>query len=99
MYDKLFDVDYSINGCKDKYVADLSFTYLHWRLATMIKNDMNFNLREFDNSQVEMLVYNIFPHCNSVLHYAFKNIELVKQIYECSEMVDSKFEIPIVVNI
>jgi hypothetical protein len=36
VYDILYDVDYSIDGCKYKYVADLSFTYLHWRLAEII---------------------------------------------------------------
>ena len=46
-----------------------------------------------------MLVYNIFPHCNSVMHSAFQNIELIKQIYLYSEIAESKFEVPIVTNL
>jgi len=78
LYDKLFDVDFTIDNCKYKYVIDLSFTFLHWKLAEDMMNQPNFSLNEIDNSQIELLVYNIFPWCNTALHYAFMKQDIIK---------------------
>lgn len=37
LYDVLFKVDYNIDKCEGKLVADLSFTYFHWKLAEMMR--------------------------------------------------------------
>ena len=37
MYDALFDVDYTVEYCKYKYVAEMSFTFLHWKLIEMLR--------------------------------------------------------------
>jgi hypothetical protein len=36
VYDALFDVDYNVDNGKDKFLADSSFTYLHWRVMEML---------------------------------------------------------------
>jgi 3-hydroxyisobutyrate dehydrogenase-like beta-hydroxyacid dehydrogenase len=33
LYDVLFQVDYSQNNYKGKLVIDMSFTYIHWKMA------------------------------------------------------------------
>ena len=50
MYDVLYDVDYTIDYNRYKYVAELSFTFLHWRLIELMTKDPNFNLNTIDNS-------------------------------------------------
>lgn len=32
LYDELFTVDYQIDNCKGMHVADMSFTFLHWKI-------------------------------------------------------------------
>lgn len=50
MYDILYNIDYSVDESKYKYVAELSFTYLHWRLIEMMKNDPKFSIDSIDDS-------------------------------------------------
>lgn len=80
-------------------MIDLSFTFLHWKLAETIKYSKDFSLDEVDNSQIEKLVYNIFPLCNTVLHYATMKNSIVKQIYAYSEVKGQEFEVPFLMNI
>lgn len=46
-----------------------------------------------------MLAYNIFPWCNTVLHYAYKKQDIVKSIYINSEKKDEEFEVPFLNNL
>jgi len=46
-----------------------------------------------------MLVYNIFPWCNTVLHYAASKPDIIKELYEYSEMEDEEFEVPFLNNL
>ena len=32
LYPQLFTVDYQVDGCKGMHVADMSFTFLHWKI-------------------------------------------------------------------
>jgi hypothetical protein len=32
LYTELFTVDYKIDGCRGMHVADMSFTFLHWKI-------------------------------------------------------------------
>ena len=34
----LFNVDYNIDNCKDRFTANLSFTFLHWRLMEYLEH-------------------------------------------------------------
>lgn len=43
----MFTVDYNIANCKDRYMADLSFTFLHWRLLEELENG-NMNIDNID---------------------------------------------------
>lgn len=45
LYEKMFTVDYNVATpghpeiqCKERYLADLSFTFLHWRLMEELEN-------------------------------------------------------------
>jgi len=48
MYDEIFTVDYQINGCRDMHVADLSFTYLHWKIMEQLETK-NLSIDLIDN--------------------------------------------------
>lgn len=52
-----------------------------------------------DNSQIELMVYNIFPSCNTALHYVSQKQNVIKQIYNHSENPAAKFEIPFIINL
>jgi hypothetical protein len=45
LYDDIFNVDYSLSRGSGKCIADLSFTFLHWKLIELLqeKNE-NFDL-------------------------------------------------------
>ena len=79
-------------------MIDLSFTFLHWRLAENIKSQKDFCLEEIDNSQIEMLVYNIFPWGNTALHYAVTKQDIIKELYANSEREGEEFEVPFLNN-
>lgn len=32
LYEELFTVDFRLGECKDRYISDLSFSFLHWNL-------------------------------------------------------------------
>lgn len=32
LYQDMFTVEYNMDGCKGRFIADLSFTFLHWKL-------------------------------------------------------------------
>ena len=68
IYDELFNVDYFIDNGKDKFVAETSFTYLHWKLVDLINQDAKFDLSTIHKSQIKRLMLNIFPKCKNALH-------------------------------
>lgn len=38
LYDIIFEVDQTINNYTGKLVVDMSFTYLHWKLAELLSS-------------------------------------------------------------
>jgi hypothetical protein len=38
IYPKIYTVDYTLDGYSGRYVADLSFTFLHWNLMEKLQN-------------------------------------------------------------
>lgn len=46
-----------------------------------------------------MLVYNIFPGCNTSLHYAFQKPPIIKGIYDYSVSKEEPFEVPFIKNL
>ena len=85
LYDILFKVDYNVEGCKGKLVADLSFTFFHWKLAEIMSSSNHFNLKKYHIDEIKALALNIFPGGNTVLHYAFKHLYLVRRFYKVME--------------
>jgi hypothetical protein len=46
-----------------------------------------------------MMVLNILPRCNSVLHYVVDKANYIKEIYRMSEIKGEEFEIPFIINL
>jgi hypothetical protein len=38
LYEELFTVDFRLGECKDRYISDLSFSFLHWNLMEQLES-------------------------------------------------------------
>ncbi len=80
LYDKLFTVDYTIDGCKGMHVADIGFTFLHWKIMEQLEN-RSLAIELIDDQQIELLFYNILPGGNTILHKLSTNSgDVIKKI-------------------
>ena len=43
LYDDMFSIDYGVENSKYKFIAELPFSYLHWKLIDLMKDDPTFN--------------------------------------------------------
>jgi hypothetical protein len=68
-------------------VADLSFSYFHWKIAELMKDLKKFNIKRYPPEEIKILALNIFPRGNTVLHYAFKKVWIVSRFYK---VIDSE---------
>lgn len=97
MYDVLFKVDYS----QEKPVADLSFTYYHWKFAEIISDSKRkIKFKKMNPDDLKLLVLNIFPKGNTILHLAIKNLGAIRKFYSIlkSNQGEKIFEIPFINN-
>lgn len=75
-------MDYNIDGCKGRVVADISFTYFHWKIAELMELVPRFNIKRYKNDEIMVLALNIFPLGKTVLHYAYKNLHIIQRFYK-----------------
>ncbi|CDW84531.1 wd-40 repeat protein [Stylonychia lemnae] len=98
LYDVLFKVDYS----QEKPLADLSFSYFHWKLAeTLAESKKKMKVKQFSHDEIRLLVLNIFPLGNTITHLAVKNVGAIRKIYQIVRNLNTegrKFEIPFINN-
>jgi hypothetical protein len=66
-------------------VADLSFTYFHLKVAELMESMPKFNLKRYHPEEVKLLALNIFPHGRTALHYAYKNLNIIRRFYKVIE--------------
>lgn len=92
LYNILFEVDFNIDGCKGKVVADTSFTYFHWKIAELMESMPRFNIKRYHPEEIKVLALNIFPRGNTVLHYAYKNLHIVRRFYRVIENETKKLK-------
>lgn len=90
LYNVLFSVDYAVateaNGTARNCVANLSFTFLHWKMTEMIcEKDSALEIKQLGSDEARLLVLNIFPRFNTVVHYAVKKLDLIIRIYDMAE--------------
>lgn len=85
LYNILFNVDFNVDNCKGKLVADTSFTYFHLKIAELMQIMPKFNLKRYNPEEVKVLALNIFPHGRTVLHYAYQNLNIVRRFYKVIE--------------
>lgn len=62
------------------HVADMSFTFLHWKMMEQLEKKA-LQIELIDNSQVELLLYNILPGGNTILHKLSAHGEKIKKLY------------------
>mmetsp|Transcript_33876 Transcript_33876/g.24922 ORF Transcript_33876/g.24922 Transcript_33876/m.24922 type:complete len:137 (+) Transcript_33876:2982-3392(+) len=68
MYPELFYVDFKVGDEVDhRVVGDLSFSYLHWILIEQLAEE-SMQIDWIDESQIQLLIYNILPGGNTVMH-------------------------------
>jgi hypothetical protein len=78
-------VDFNVDNCRGKPLSDLSFTYFHWKLAEMMQNNPRFNIKIYHPNEIKIVALNIFPKGNTILHYAYKNLRIIKKFYHIIE--------------
>ena len=66
-YENLFTVDFNVDNCKDRYVVDLSFTFLHWNLIELLAKG-RIQVDQIDQEQLECMCYNILPGGENFAH-------------------------------
>lgn len=66
-------------------VADTSFTYFHWKIAELMQGLARFSIKKYHPDEIKILSLNIFPKGNTVLHYAYKNLHIVRRFYKVIE--------------
>jgi hypothetical protein len=60
-------VDYSLEGSRGKFIADLSFSFLHWNLLEKLESGQ-IQLAQIDDNQFTKLIYNILPGGDTIFH-------------------------------
>ena len=80
LYPQLFTVDYQVDNCRGMHVADMSFTFLHWKMMEQLE-DRTLSIELIDNKQIELLCYNILPGGDTILHKLSAHGEVIKKIF------------------
>ena len=98
----LHTVDYKIQNTNERFVADLSFTFLHWNLMEQLESE-EIEAYQIDNEQVQRLIYNILPGGNTFMHVLADKSEVIEEILEvcqpnAEDRSEIKYEVPFLVN-
>jgi hypothetical protein len=80
LYSELYTVDYQIDNGTGMHMADQSFTFLHWKLMEQL-NSKELDLADIDDACLEIMVYNIIPGGNTILHKLCTNGDNITQIF------------------
>lgn len=82
------------------HVSDMSFTFLHWKIMEQLEQKKLF-IDQIDSSCIEILVYNIIPGGDTILHKLCYHGEVIKKIYELAHpndenLSETRFHIPFI---
>ena len=83
------------------HVADLSFTFLHWRMMEQLRSK-KINILNVDEAQIELLCYNILPGGETILHKLFNKGDVIDQIFFIaheSKKKEKQFHVPFLPNL
>lgn len=99
----MFSVDFGINNCEDRYVADLSFTFLHWKLIEQLR-DGQIKIKDIDQMQLENLCFIILPCGNTILHLLSNKGDILVDIFDAADpcvydRAVRSFHIPFLCNV
>ncbi len=51
----------------------------------MMQNNPRFNIKIYHPNEIKIVALNIFPKGNTILHYAYKNLRIIKKFYHIIE--------------
>jgi ankyrin repeat protein len=88
----LFSVDFNIDNCRGKIVADTSFTYFHLKIAELMESMPRFNIKRYHPEEIKILALNIFPRGKTLLHYAYQNLNIVRRFYKVIDQEAAKLK-------
>lgn len=92
IYNRIFTVDYTLDSYKGRYVADLSFTFLHWNLMEKLKN-RTIQVSQIDKNSFQKLIYNILPSGTTVFHYLSEKGNIMTEILKVCHPNPSRKEL------
>lgn len=81
----------------------MSFTFLHWKIIEQLEY-RSIDIDAIDDSQIELLCYNILPKGNTILHLLYKEGDMVEKIFETAHPDEEnrtkmKFHVPFIQNL
>jgi hypothetical protein len=96
-------VDYCEYPIKGSFFVDLSFSYLHWTIIEKLEQG-ELKIGAIDKATLEMLLLNILPGGNTILHsLCVKEDELKKVFYAAhpneEDVTEMAFHIPLIPNL
>jgi len=81
IYNTLFSVC-ALNEDKEpneKPFIDMSFTYLNWNVIEQLAKK-KINIEDISQSQLEQIIFNILPGCETVLHRVWKESDVLERM-------------------
>jgi len=99
-------VDFSLEGFKGKLVLDISFDYIHWKMAEILSvENPKYKISRFGIDDLKQLTLNIFPKGNTFLHYSYHHLTNIRKVYDIVNAYNKsleagsiKYEIPFIRN-
>ena len=63
LYNLLFDVDFGVDNFEGKPVIDMGFTYVHLKMAEILKRtgEKNVKIKRLNDEEVQTLLLNVYP--------------------------------------
>ena len=81
----------------------MSFTYFHWKLAELLSDTRKkVSFKKFNPQEIKLLLLNIFPRANTVIHMSTKNLKIIKKFYQIineQNKDENFFEVPFINNL
>ncbi|CDW75557.1 wd-40 repeat protein [Stylonychia lemnae] len=106
LYETIFQVDFTSDNYRERVVVDMSFTFIHWKLAELLANPLlKLKLKRFGLQDIRQTTLNIFPKGNTVLHYSYKQLNNIRKLFDIISTYNDtleegavKHEIPFIQN-
>lgn len=93
------DFNINDNGKLGKYVIDMPFTWILWKITEEIEKGKLELLQQMDDETLQVLCLNIMPQCQTFMHKLKDQNEAFYEILQRIPCCTPKFEMPFIKDI